>query len=236
MNKMNDNDFSYYLLKPLHISSVMTIILYHGWGSNASHYLHYASSFTEKGYTVIIPEIVYHDTRNPFSNPFNQKNMERYFWKVILQSIDECQSWLSRSNINKDNTVIAGVSMGGFIASGVYATADLKGLASIKRSGSFVYSEQLFRQESNRDPLTDEEEDTLKLYDPISYFHGDGVVLLLHGEQDQTVSIKGQEDYYAYLTQKRKKAQMKRYKHVGHEFTTFMQMDFLNWLEVQAAR
>lgn len=236
MIKMFDHDFSYYLMKPLHTSSIMNIILYHGWGSSASKYLEYTSSLTRKGYTVIIPELVYHDTRNPLTNPFNQKNMETYFWKVIFQSIDECHQWLNRSNIIKESTVIAGVSMGGFIASGVYATAELKGLATISGSGSFIYSERLFRQASNRAPLTNKEETELKMYDPMNHFHGDGEILLLHGEQDHIVSIKGQEDYYAYLRDHGKKAQMKRYKDVDHEFTTFMQIDFLNWLQVQAAR
>ncbi|MCA0990415.1 alpha/beta hydrolase family protein [Pseudalkalibacillus hwajinpoensis] len=236
MIKMFDHNFSYYLMKPFHTSSIMTIILFHGWGSNASKYLEYASSLTRKGYTVIIPELIYHDTRNPLTNPFNQKNMETYFWNVIFQSIDECHHWLNCSNIIKQNTVVAGVSMGGFIASGVYATTVLKGLASISGSGSFFYSERLFRQASNRDPLTNKEATKLKMYDPMNHVHGDGEILLLHGEQDQIISIKAQEDYFAYLTNKGKKAQFNRYKDVEHEFTTCMQTDVLNWLEVQAAR
>ncbi|WP_165995627.1 dienelactone hydrolase family protein [Bacillus sp. Cs-700] len=236
MIKKVDHGFSYYLLKPLHTSSVLNIILYHGWGSNASKYLEYASSLTDCGYTVIIPELIYHDSRNPLLNPFSQQDMESYFWKVIFQSIDECHQLLNRSNIVKKNTVVAGVSMGGFIASGVYATAELKGLANINGSGSFICSERFFRQASKRDPLTNSEEARFRMYDPINYVHGDGSILLIHGEQDQIISIKCQEDYYTYLTNKEKKVHMKRYKHVGHEFTTSMQTDFLKWLEFQAVR
>ena len=236
MIKKNEGDFSYFLVKPSPTTpSIMSIILYHGWGSSALKYLEYATSMARKGFTVIIPELIHHDERSPLPNPYHQKVVETYFWKVICQSIDECHTWLNRSNIIKENTVVTGISMGGFIASGIFATTELKGLASISGSGSFITSERLFRLAAKRNPLTIEEEGMLKKYDPTSHAHGNGEILLLHGEKDHVVSIKGQEAYYAYLTKSEKKVKMKRYKNVAHEFTALMESDLLSWLEIQAS-
>lgn len=236
MMKKSEGDFSYFLVQPPSTTpSIMSIILYHGWGSSALNYLEYATSLARKGFTVIIPELIHHGERNPLSNPFHPKVMQTYFWKVVCQSIDECLAWLNDASNTKENTVITGVSMGGFIASGVYAKTNLKGLANISGSGSFITSERLFRLAEKRNSLSVEEEAMLNKYDPLRHAHGEGEVLLLHGEMDQVISIKGQEAYFAYLKNSNKKVKMKRYKNVAHEFTSIMESDFLSWLEIQAS-
>lgn len=236
MIKKNEENFSYYLVEPPSTrSSLMSIILYHGWGGSALNYREYATSLARQGFTVMIPELIHHDERSLLPNAYHPKVMQTYFWKVICQSIDECLAWLNDSNITKENTVIAGVSMGGFIASGVFAKANLKGLANISGSGSFITSERIFRLATNQPPLPIEEEAMLKKYDPLSHAHGNGEVLLLHGEKDHVISIKGQEAYLAYLRNSNKKVKMKRYKNVAHEFTSTMESDFLSWLEIQAS-
>jgi hypothetical protein len=43
----------------------------------------------KNGHKVIVPEIIYHDTRNPLENHFETETIHNFFWKTIMESIDE---------------------------------------------------------------------------------------------------------------------------------------------------
>jgi len=207
--------------------------MYHGWGGSVDHYFSLAEKLAQEGYTVVIPEIIYHDSRSPIDNPFEIKNRQEFFWKVIINSIDEFDEFVRLLQIDKKDLILFGNSMGGFIVTGIYSQQSiLGGAASINGSGSFLLSEIIFRNMDNRVSLSIEEENRLKEYDPVEQTNCESPLLIMHGDSDSIISIDGQKKYYHYLftNKKRKNIDFKIYEGIDHEFTLEMTNDFIDWL------
>ncbi|KAA0955918.1 prolyl oligopeptidase family serine peptidase [Sporosarcina sp. ANT_H38] len=237
MEKVKVKHFNYNLYKSSVTSkSALTVIFYHGWGASADSYKDVAEEIAKEGHTVIVPEIIYHDTRNSLENHFEKATLETYFWKTIIETIEEFNDFFGALKILKENTILLGSSMGGFIANGIFATqANIGGLANINGSGSFLVSERIFREIDNRPDIPLELEMILKKVDPIGRKNRDSPVLLIHGDSDKTVPIDGQKNYYNYLTENegRKDIELLIYKDVNHQFTTEMLQDLITWLKMR---
>ena len=160
MKKVNLKKFKYNLFEPFsHNTSVSTIILYHGWGTDADSYSNFAEDITQNGFRIIVPEIIYHDTRNIVDNHFNKEVVQHYFWKTIVESIEEFDEFTEELGIPLEQIILAGCSMGGFITNGIFASSkNLAGLVNINGSGSFLLSERLFRKMDNRPDIPFEDE------------------------------------------------------------------------------
>lgn len=232
MKVITNNQFKSTIFKPNN-NIGKTIFIYHGWGGSIDHYFSLAEKLAQEGYTVVIPEIIYHDSRKPLGNPFEAKKKQEFFWKVITNSIDEFDEFVSLLQIDKKNIILFGNSMGGFIVTGIYSRQlTLGGAASINGSGSFLLSETLFRKMDNRDNLSIEEEKWLKKYDPVEQSNCESPLLIMHGDSDSIISIDGQNNYYHYLltNKKRENVDFKIYKGINHEFNLEMTSDFIDWL------
>lgn len=218
--------------KPHTKTTNKTIILFHGWGSTVKKYEEFAQQLSKLGFQVIVPEIIYHDSRNKIDNHFLKEVTEEYFWKTIFQSIDEAPIFFEEVNIPKEQVILIGISMGGFIASGIYARyRHFAGLININGSGSFLVSENIFREMDGRPSLSDEEVERFNTYDPKGKRVSSSPVLLMHGEQDKVVSIEGQKDYVDFLLQHHKDVQFHAYSNVNHTFSQEMLADLIKWLK-----
>lgn len=144
MKKIINGKFKYNLFESKGQKKTDKIVLfYHGWGTTADGYSDIAEKIKLEGYTVIVPELIYHDTRNPLETPFEPKVSQNFFWKVVIKSIEEFNEFVYTVGINKKNIILVGSSMGGFIANGIFAReTNVFGLANINGSGSFVLSEK----------------------------------------------------------------------------------------------
>ncbi|MFS0824711.1 dienelactone hydrolase family protein [Bacillus sp. 1P02SD] len=234
MKKIDLGHFKFNLYESTsHSEGKPKVLFYHGWGMNVDHYHDVGKEIAKGGYTTIIPELIYHDTRTPLKNPFNYKNMQNYFWKTIFYSIDEFDQFIDTVGIQNDKIILVGSSMGGFIASGIFSkNIYLKGLANINGSGSFLLTEKIFRQKDGRQKVTKDEELVFVKYDPIGRNNGEGPVLLLNGDSDETIPLEGNKDYYYFLTEQERKnnVEFRVYPNINHQFTDEMFKDFLTWL------
>lgn len=233
MNVVINKQFKYTIFKSSNNATCKTIFIYHGWGGSIEHYFSLGEKLVQEGYTVVIPEIIYHDSRNPLDNPFETKNKQEFFWKVITNSIDEFDEFVSLLQLNKKDIILFGNSMGGFIVTGIYSQqSTLGGAASVNGSGSFLLSETTFRKMDNRRNFSIEEEKWLKKYDPVEQNNCESPLLIMHGDSDSIISIDGQNNYYHYLStiKKRKNINFKVYEGINHEFNLEMTNDFIDWL------
>ncbi|MFX3673573.1 MAG: alpha/beta hydrolase family protein [Paenisporosarcina sp.] len=234
MEKIQIKHFKFNLFEPsIQNRNGTTIIIYHGWGTNVESYNDVAEEIAKIGHRVVVPEIVYHDTRKSLENHYTAETTQRYFWKTIYHTIDEFDEFIKQLGVPLKKTVLVGSSMGGFIANGIFAKQkNLGGLVNINGSGSFVLSEMLFRENDNRTSLPFEEELVMKQYNPVEKTNCDSPVLLMHGDSDKTISIKGQEDYYQFLTEieNRENVNFLIYKNNNHQFSSEMVKDLLDWL------
>jgi uncharacterized protein len=235
MQKHTLGKFKYYSTLPAESGNrLKTVIIYHGWGGRAEGYKDVAEDLSKEGYQAIIPEIIYHDTRQPLDNHFDRETTQQYFWKTIFESIDEFDDFVTALELRKEDIVVAGSSMGGFIANGIFARElDVSGLANINGSGSFLLSEKLFREKDGRGEISHQEEKKLRKYEPVGRINCTSPVLLIHGDADEIISIEGQRDFYRYLTEieKRKNVEFKIHKGVNHVFTAEMVGDLIGWLD-----
>ncbi|MFC0190112.1 alpha/beta hydrolase family protein [Fictibacillus aquaticus] len=209
-----------------------TVLMYHGWGSTIETQMLLAERLAQAGFDVILPEIIYHDTRSPLDDHFEKAIMQTYFWKTIFESIDEMNELLSVLNLSKEDTILYGSSMGGFIASGIFfKQSGFAGIVNVNGSSSFVTSETIFRDRDGRHPLSDDELALFKSYDP-KYCSRDEVapVLFLHGLEDGVVPIAGQEDFYSHSPRKDSVLFLK-YEGINHSISEDMAKDILDWFK-----
>lgn len=228
------NKFKYFSTPPAEkVHHYKTVIIYHGWGGSATGYEDVATKLSKEGYQVILPEIIFHDTRQPLENHFDRETTQRYFWQTIFESIDEFDDFVTALGLHREDIVVAGSSMGGFIANGIFAREScLSGLANINGSGSFLLAEKLFREKDDRGEISYQDEEKLRRYDPIERINCASPVLLIHGDADEIISIEGQKDYYRYLMEREKRThvEFKIHSGVNHVFTAEMVGDLVEWL------
>jgi dienelactone hydrolase len=234
MINVHSQNFKFKLYEPeIHSTSGKTVIFYHGWGTSVESNNDVSQEMASRGHRVVIPEIIYHDTRKPLENHFNIETTQRYFWETIYKTIDEFDDFIEHLNVPMEEVILVGSSMGGFIANGIFANhKNIGGLVNINGSGSFLLSEKLFREKDNRNSLPFEEEQVMKMYNPIGKTTCTSPVLLMHGDSDAIISIKGQEDYYQYLigNEGRDNVTFKIYENNNHQLSSEMVKDLLKWL------
>ncbi|KPL58548.1 phospholipase [Rossellomorea vietnamensis] len=234
MGKYRINPFKYYSIEPDKQSeSNKVIIIYHGWGGSALGYRDLAEELAGEGFNVVVPEIIYHDTRQPLADHFESKTVQAYFWETIITTIDEYHDFMKTVGIDKENVILVGSSMGGGIANGIFAREPMiGGLVNINGSGSFVLTEKLFRERDGRGDIPDQLKKRLMDYDPVERKPGLSPVLLMHGDSDAIMPIEGQMDYDRYLKENRRHVDFRVYEGVNHQITLEMIGDLICWLKI----
>ena len=233
MKRIMADELIYHLAEPVS-EPWRTVILYHGWGGRVESYRAYAEKLVQQGFRVVVPEIVYQDSRKPVKNPFEMEMVQTYFWKAITESIEEFGTLQKILGVPETEIVLVGSSMGGFIAAGIFACHPrVAGFASVNGSGAFVLTEQIFRERQDRSPMDAETASLLKGFDPMEARPGKGAVLLINGELDRTVPLEGHAAYYRRLTEEfqHQQAESKIFEGAGHRFTGKMEEDVLDWLK-----
>lgn len=234
MKKVVSVNFINHLYTPNQSSRNKTIIIFHGWGSSVNNYVELAEYFSSIGFKVIVPEIIFHDSRQKLENHFLKEVTQEYFWKTIFRSIDDATLLFEELGVSEKDVILMGISMGGFIANGIYAKGNnFAGLININGSGSFLLSEKIFRVNDQRPELSDEEINEINFYNPRGKNISNSSILLMHGELDTVVSIDGQKDYFKFLKGSGTLGDVvfNVYKNVNHSLTEEMLEDLIQWLE-----
>lgn len=95
------------------------IIFIHGFESAKENNLHYAYLLANKGFRVVLPEVINHGERNP---GLSQVEMNLQFWDSVTTTIDELP--MIKDNFERENKIdvnrigVAGTSMGAIITLG----------------------------------------------------------------------------------------------------------------------
>jgi uncharacterized protein len=234
MQKHNINSYNYYSIQPnKQNESTKVIIIYHGWGGSALGYRDLAEALAVEGFNVVVPEIIYHDTRQKLEDHFESKTVQDYFWETIMTTIDEFHDLVKALGLDKENVILIGSSMGGCIANGIFSSKPMVGgLVNMNGSGSFVLTERLFRERDGRSDIPDQLKKRLMDYDPVDREPGLSPVLLMHGDSDAIMPIEGQIDYDRYLKENRRHVDFRIYEGVNHQITSDMIGDLIDWLKI----
>ncbi len=214
-----------------------TVIFYHGWHSSKEFIRFKAMTIAGYGYQVIAPDALHHGERDAIDHD-NPQNLNKYLWKIILQSIKESKQFIdtivSEHEADATRIGIMGSSMGAITAGGVLVeNPDAKCLIGL--NGTFAWQEAIKRK--HMPAASNENKEMIKYYDPIN--NGDKVkekaILILHGVGDTSVPIETQRLFYNQVyplyTKNPKNLQLLEESNIDHKITMGMMQDAVTWLE-----
>jgi dienelactone hydrolase len=218
-----------------------TLIFYHGWSSNKEYQKFRGVSLATYGYQVILPDALHHGERNPIQYD-DPKMMEVYFWKVVLQNVEESRTLIQEIVENHDGDPrrigVMGSSMGGFSASGVFVhNSQVQCLVNFNGSCAWAKAEEIFRQSGKIPPADPSHLEMLAQYDPSQQKEAlrGRPILMLHGDADSSVPIDCQRVFYQEASPLYKEApeklRLQEIPRLDHYITTGMLEEAIIWLK-----
>ncbi len=218
-----------------------TVFFYHGWSSYKEYMRFTASIFSLYGYAVILPDLIHHGEREKLDS-YTPDKLMTYFWEIIFQTVDEAagllQAAVKTCGLDEQKLVVAGESMGGFSAAGVFAQIEaFKCLVNFNGSCAWEKAEQLFRPAFGRPPASDEELVDIRRYDPFPKLKAGKArpILLLHGDADTTISVENARYCHQQLKPAYEKEKQKltliELPNLDHYLTVDMLENCVKWLD-----
>lgn len=222
------------LYEPTIIDRKVTIVVYHGWASSIHNQQFLASVFNGHGYTVLIPEVIGHDSRGKLENYHAHGVWEKNGWKFVIDMVKESQAFiekLANEHWLKDHKlVLYGNSMGGFMSSGIFVqNKDLHSLVLVNTTGDWRTLLETGPRNIAEVIIPDEFDEL----NPVNHVKeiGNRRVLLVHGENDEVVPLETQERFYREAIEKGcQNVTFNKYWHVNHTVGLSMIEDIMGWL------
>lgn len=211
-------------------------ILYHGWSSCSEYQLTKASILAVNGYTVFIPEALYHGERGALTDYYQKEDYD-IFWKTIFRNMEEfpfLSSYIKERFSEKP--FILGHSMGGLSVLGIGSIhgQDLKGIVCFNGSGDWLmthlFIQARFGMYVEKDwPLYDE----IEKKSPINHLDTlkNVPIFMTNGDSDNSIDPRAQAHFYDELVKAEGKAERVTYPFLGHFVTTNMMDDGMKWME-----
>lgn len=225
-------------------SKSSTVIYYHGWSSKKEKGLFIGEVLALHGYDVIIPDAIYHGDRNALGK-YNVDALKKYFWDVIFNTVEEYESLILKAislfGTDKENVAVMGSSMGGFIASGVFAAnKEIKCLVNMNGACAWEKAESIFREmdREGKGAASPKQRSLIVEYDPLRKKNGlyPRPILMLHGDADTSVSIDIQRYFYDEIKEiyKERPERIKLIEstNLNHYKTTGMLEETLKWFDM----
>ncbi|MFJ8267458.1 prolyl oligopeptidase family serine peptidase [Peribacillus asahii] len=187
------------------------IFFIHGFMSAKEHNLHYAYLLAEKGFRVILPDVIHHGERE---SGYSEKELSSRFWKMIVQTIHELnilkEELVSRHLVLADKIGVVGTSMGGIVTNGALAAYDwISAAVSLMGNPAYVrFAEYQVEQMKKILPELDLKEkdvqEQLELLKPYDLsLNPDKLqnrpLMFWHGAKDQVVPYKFAHDFYQHI-------------------------------------
>lgn len=220
-----------------------TVIYYHGWESNKDNNLFLGKIIAFHGYNVILPDAIHHGERGSLEK-YGYQELRKHFWEVVLNTVKEYETLINAAEdklgVSRYRLAVTGNSMGGFIASGIFASnTEIKCLINMNGAGAWQKAEMTFRAvDYEGKGLADEKQlEEIISYDPLS--SKDALyprpILLLHGDADTSIPIDIQRYFYDEMKEVYKDKD-KRLKFVieprlNHYKTVRMMEETIAWLD-----
>lgn len=214
-----------------------TVIFYHGWHSSKEFIRFNAMTIATFGYQIIVPDALHHGERDviDYDNP---GTIEKYLWKIILQSIRESRQFIdtivNHHEADATRLGIMGSSMGAITAGGILVeNPDVKCLIGL--NGTFAWQEAIKRKYMPEPSEVDKE--LIRCYDPLNNRDKikEKAVLILHGVGDTSVPIETQRLFYNEVRplyiKKPSNIQLIEVSNINHKITMGMMEDAVTWLK-----
>lgn len=225
------------LYEPTVFDRKVTIVVFHGWASSIYNQQFLASVFNSYGYTILIPEITSHDSRDKLDDYHAQGVWEKNGWRVVIDMVKESTAFfekLTKELWMKDRKlVLYGNSMGGFISSGIFVQSRKPdSLILVNTTGDWRALLETGPRKITEVFIPDD----FDIHNPVNHVNeiGNRPVLLIHGENDEIVPIDTQEKFYKEtIVQSCQNVTFNKYWNVNHTVGLSMIEDVISWLNEQ---
>ncbi|WP_080847314.1 alpha/beta fold hydrolase [Cytobacillus gottheilii] len=223
------------------------VLFIHGFTSAKEHNLHYAYLLAEKGYRVILPDVLYHGER---SHGHNEAELSLRFWEIVLHTIGELnilKEELEQAGlIDASRIGIAGTSMGGIVTLGAMSTYQWIG-AAVSLMGMPYYEKfaemqiAQLQKKGVKIPLSDAQ--ITHLFTQIKEFDlsaqpeklNGRPLLFWHGVKDQTVPYTPTHRFYENILPMYSHSPEKLHfitdQRAGHKVSREGLLQTVNWFE-----
>lgn len=226
------------LIHPLRADCGRAAVFYHGWSSTGALQTTRAAVLAAHGYTVLLPDAVYHGARGTLPDYYSIGAYES-FWQAIFQNVREFPA-LSAFLASRGFATpwVLGHSMGGMTVLGIAAEYPdgIRGAVSFNGSGDWLLT-HLFIQarfgvlEPRDWPLYD----AIAAASPLA--HLDAVrrvpVFMTNGEADPSIDPRAQAHFADELDRAGGRAVRRTYPRLAHFVTTNMLDDAIAWMEAE---
>ena len=223
------------------------IFFIHGFMSAKEHNLHYGYLLAEKGFRVVLPDVIYHGNREA---GYNELELSMRFWGMVVQTIKELnilkEELIARHLVQWNKIGVVGTSMGGIVTNGAMATYDwISTGVSLMGNPNFVtfaeYQVKQIKKEKPEIKLDDSEIqkqlDMLKPYDlslnqkmlntrPFMFWHGakDTIVpytFAYNFYKDMKSTYENEKDKFIFILDEK----------AGHKVSRSGVLQTVNWFE-----
>lgn len=216
-----------------------TIFLYHGWSSCKENYEFIGGIYALNDFQVIVPDSINHGERGSLSYE-EAEVMEENFWKTVINSVDEYfvikKALQDEGRLASDKLILTGSSMGGMIASGIFAKDQVAaGLAVMNGACDWADLDRRIKEGKELDRQKGIEPALLASYNPAANKENflQRPILIQHGDNDNSVPIETQEAFYnsilGYYKTCPDKLRFTKIANLNHHKTTGMIEECLNW-------
>jgi uncharacterized protein len=222
------------------------VIFSHGFTSAKEHNLHIAYYLAEKGIRVIMPDAIFHGTREADVDP---KTRELMFWDIVTNQIKELniiKEYLVAHEFIQENKIgLAGTSMGAIITYGALTQYDWINSA-VSLMGTAYYTDfanaQLTKLTADPSRLKNVNIDSIhrKINDLLPYDFTEKIaaippipLLIWHGKQDNVVPYSYSEEIYRTLQSNQdwnKYVKFIAEDNVGHQVSRKAIINMVEWL------
>lgn len=222
-----------------------TVFFYHGWSSCKENHIFTGEILSKFGYRVIMPDSIHHGERG--SLDYNDFEIgKEYFFKTIFKSIDEFKDIFEevqqKFNIDGNSVAVMGHSMGGFIASGIFANyKNIKTMVCFNGGTSYNMAVGELTKADKNFRISEEDDYMIKKYDPLTkLMREDNLrpIFILHGEADEIVPISIQNYFYNKIIPLYKKTpeilKFDKIARLNHYVTVGMLKSAIEWLDLYA--
>lgn len=184
-----------------------TVVYFHGFTSAKEHNLPLAYLLAESGFRVILPDSLYHGSREIGET---ELKMELSFWDIVIQNVNELaqirQHLLDQKLLLNDEIGVAGTSMGGITTSAaltqypwIKAAAILMGSPKLNEFANELVNtfEQMTNQkiDENKIKSVTHELEKIDLSQQIDVLN-ERPLFIWHGKDDQVVPHNHAEAFY----------------------------------------
>ena len=218
--------------------NIPTIIFYHGWSSSKESQRIRGFILASVGFQVILPDAIYHGEREPLKE-YSFEEARRLFWKVILNNMEEApriiEEAVNKYSADPERIGLTGHSMGGFTAAGIFThNPHVKTLVVLNGSCNWEDFNGDFKDTVEMDEELEEIGNKVRTLDPMKNIDRlkDRPILLLHGEKDSSVPIRGQKIFYEkikYSYEYKDRIKFIEYPNLNHYVTTNMMEETIEW-------